>query len=276
MILQIDQGCPYNRCTFCGMYRGVPYRRSSVDQVRTLILQESQRYPRATRIFLADGDVMRRPFEELRAILFFLNEQFSRLARIGAYAGGGSIAAKSVEQLRFLRSLKLHTLYMGLESGDEEVLRRCNKGETAAHMVDAGIMAQECGLRMSVMILLGLGGSDYSREHAVGTANALNRMQPRLLSALRVIPVESTELYEDVARGRFHQLSEYDVVRELRGMLANLELNSTVFRSNHGSNVVSLEGRLPRDKDRFLSELDRLIESTTLDRESPGRTPLWL
>jgi radical SAM superfamily enzyme YgiQ (UPF0313 family) len=276
LILQIDQGCPYNRCTFCGMYRGVPYQRRSIDEVRTLILRESRRHPGAARIFLADGDVMRRPFDDLHTILVLLNEQFPRLARISMYAGGGSIAAKTVEQLRILRSLKLHTLYMGLESGDEDILRRCAKGETAAQMVEAGSMAQACGLRMSVMILLGLGGTDYSGEHAVGTAKALNRMQPRLLSALRVVPVEGTELYEDVARDRFHQLSEDEVVRELRGSLGGLELRSTVFRSNHGSNVVSLEGRLPRDKDRLMRGLDRLIESGTLDRESPGRMPRWL
>ncbi len=276
LILQIDQGCPYNRCTFCGMYRGVPYQRHSMDEVRTLILRESQRHPGAARIFLADGDVMRRPYEELQAILALLNEQFPRLARISMYAGGGSIMAKSVEQLCAMKSLKLHTLYMGLESGDEGILQRCVKGETAAQMVDAGIRAQECGLRMSVMILLGLGGTEYSGEHAVGTARALNRMQPRLLSALRVIPVESTELYDDVASGRFHQLSEDEVVRELRGILGGLELQSTVLRSNHGSNVVALEGRLPRDKDRLMRGLDGLIESGTLDRESPGRMPRWL
>ena len=276
LILQVDQGCPYNRCTFCGMYRGLPYRRLSLDEVRHLITEESRHFPETQRIFLADGDVIRRPFDELRAILDTLNEHFPRLARTSLYANGSSIGAKSEHQLRTLRSLKLHTLYMGLESGDEDVLMRCRKGETAAQMVNAGIKAQDCGLRISVMVLLGLGGADRTTDHAEHTAEALNRMQPRLLSALRVIPVKGTELYDDALNGRFRQLTEYQAVQELRNLVGGLDLNSTVFRANHSSNVVPLEGRFPRNKERLLAEMDTLLTSGTLDKRSPGATPLWL
>lgn len=276
LILQVDQGCPYNRCTFCGMYRGLPYRRLSLDEVQDLVADESRHCPEAQRIFLADGDVMRRPFDELRAIMGMLNERFPRLARTGLYANGSSIGAKSEHQLRTLRSLKLHTLYMGLESGDEDVLRRCRKGETAAQMVNAGIKAQDCGLRMSVMVLLGLGGADRATHHAEHTAEALNRMRPRLLSALRVIPVKGTELYDDALNGRFRQLTEYQVVQELRNIVGGLDLNGTVFRANHSSNVVPLEGRFPRDRERLLAEMDSLLTSGTLDEQSPGAMPLWL
>ena len=261
LILQVDQGCPHNRCTFCGMYRGLPYRRLPIGEFRALMLREARDCPDARRIFLADGDVMRRPFDELQAILTMLNERFPRLARVGLYANGSSIAAKTEEQLRSLRSLKLHTLYMGLESGDEEVLKRCRKGETAPQMVDAGMRAQAAGLRMSVMVLIGLGGADRRREHVAHTAEAINRMQPRLLSALRAIPIAGTELHDDAVSGRFRQLTEYEAVRELRDLIDRLVLKSTVFRANHSSNVVPLEGRLPRDKDRLLDEMDALLAS---------------
>ena len=276
LILQIDQGCPHNYCTFCGMYRGLQYRSLAVAEVHTLITKESRRHPEARRVFLADGDVMRRPFDELREILGMLNESLPGLARVNLYANGSSIAAKSQEELRALRSLKLHTLYMGLESGDEDILKRCRKGETAAQMVQAGTTAQAAGLRMSVMILLGLGGVDHSREHAELTAQALNRMRPRLLSALRVIPVPGTELYDEVADASFRQLTEYEVVRELRNLINRLELASTVFRANHSSNVVPLEGRLPRDRQRLLAELDELLAANALNRKSPAPMPLWL
>ena len=258
------------------MYRGLPYRKLSIGAVRKLVALEIPRYSDAHRIFLADGDVMLRPFDELREILLTLNESFPRLARISLYANGSSINTKTDEQLRVLRSLKLHTLYMGLESGDEQLLKRCRKGETAAEMVRASVAAQAAGLRISVMILLGLGGVDGSAEHAEATAAALNRMQPRLLSALRAIPIAGTELHCDEADGRFCQLTEWEIVRELRDIIQHLEIESTVFRANHGSNVVPLEGRLPRDKERLLLELDALLASNTLDRQSPGPMPMWL
>jgi radical SAM superfamily enzyme YgiQ (UPF0313 family) len=247
-----------------------------LSEIRNLVEQESQCNPNTRRIFLADGDVMRQPFNNLVEILTLLNQHFPRLARVSLYASGSAIASKSAEQLRILHSLKLHTLYMGLESGDDQILKNCKKGETATKMVEAGLKAQESGLRMSVMILLGLGGSDNTQEHAINTAKALNLMQPRLLSALRVIPVKSTELYDDVAAGRFKMLSEHGVVKELRNIIGDLDMQSTVFRANHGSNVIPLEGRLPRDKERLLAELDTLIDSERLDKYSPGSMPRWL
>jgi len=276
LILQVDQGCPHNHCTFCGMYRGVPYRQIPMEAVRRLVDEEARHDPGEQRVFLADGDVMRRPFDQLNSILHTLNEFFPRLARVSLYANGSSIAAKSIAQLRALRALKMHTLYMGLESADDTVLRRCRKAETGEQMVRAGTDAQEAGLRISVMVLLGLGGADGSAGHVAHTAEALNRMQPRLLSALRVIPAPGTELYADVAAGAFRQLTEWQAVQELREMIARLDLRSTVFRANHTSNVVPLEGRLPRDRPRLLAHLDGLLNSGVLDRESPGPTPLWL
>ena len=276
LILQVDRGCPYNRCTFCGMYRDVPYRRGSMDEIRRMLRREARRAPGTRRVFLADGDVMRRPFDDLQAILSLLNEHLPRLTRVSLYANGSSIAAKSGHELRALRDLRLHTLYLGLESGDEEILRRCRKGETAAEMIDAGRRAQAAGLRLSVMVLLGLGGAEGSRAHARQTAEALNRMQPRLLSALRVIPIPGTELSAEAQTGRFRMLTEQEVVRELREMVLGLDLQGTVFRANHASNSVPVEARLPRDRERLLAELDALLASGRLDAETPGPLPLWL
>lgn len=276
LILQVDQGCPCNRCTFCGMYRGLVYRRRSLDEVRALVLREARRAPNTHRVFLADGDVMRRPCGELQAILTTLGGHLPRLTRVNLYANGSSIAAKPEQELRALRALRLYTLYMGLESGDEAILKRCRKGETAEQMVSAAVTAQAAGLRMSVMVLLGLGGANHSAEHVAHTADALNRMQPRLLSALRVIPVPGTELYDEAAAGSFRQLTEHQAVRELRELIVKLDLAGTVFRANHNSNVIPLEARLPHDKQRLVDELDALLASGDLDRRSPGPRPVWL
>jgi len=276
LILQVDVGCPHNRCTFCGMYHDMRYRKMPLEEVESIIDEATRRRPSARRVFLADGDVMRRPFGELQQILTLLADRLPRLSRVNLYANGSSIIAKSDEELRALRSLKLHTLYMGLESGDEAVLAACRKGETAATMVEAGIRARAAGLRMSVMVLLGLGGADGSERHALETAAALNRMQPRLLSALRVTPVPGTKLYTDVESGAFCLPTEHGVVQELRYLIAALELESTVFRPNHTSNVIPVEARLPKDKEALLLQLDRLLDSDTLDRDSPGSMSLWL
>jgi len=276
LILQVDQGCPHNRCSFCAMYRELPYRRLSIAEIGSLVEEEARYNADAGRIFLADGDVMRRPFDELLEILKLLNTRFPHLARVGLYANGSSICDKSEEQLRRLHGFKLHTLYMGLESGDESLLKRCHKGETALGMVEAGVKAQAAGLRMSVMVLLGLGGADGSLTHAERTAAAVNLMQPRLLSVLRVIPIPGTELFEQADSGEFRELTEWATVKELRDLIARLDLNSTVFRANHSSNVAVIEGRLPHDKERLLVQLDRLLASDALDRMSAGPMPLGL
>lgn len=276
LILQINQGCPYNRCAFCGMYKDVPYRRLGIDEILRLLKDECAKDPDTNRVFLADGDVMRLPSDELKTILYELNSALPRLARVNTYATGSAILAKSVDDLRQLRSLKLNTLYLGLESGDDETLQLMQKGETAEQMTDACIRAQECGLKMSVMVLLGLGGRLHSARHADATAEALNRIQPRLLSALRVIPVPGTKLYRDLKEGRFEMLSEHAAVDELRRLLQSLELKNTVFRADHSSNIFPVEARLPRDKESVIATLDQLLTGHQLNKHSPGPMPMWL
>lgn len=276
LIIRIADGCPWNQCTFCGMYKGVTARLRSLEEIEHAIDAARKNYPSARRVFLADGDMMAFPFDQMLAILGMLNDRFPRLARVNMYANGHSILQKTGNELRTLRRLRLNTLYMGLESGHDEILRRVKKRETAQEMVDAGRCAQDAGLKMSVMVLTGLGGQARSREHASATADALNRMQPRLLSALRVIPVPGTELHNEEQSGTFRQLTEYQALEELKAMIEGLQLESTVFRANHSSNILPLEGRFPKDKDRLLDELDTLLASGTLDSHSPGPPPISL
>lgn len=275
LILQIDEGCPYNRCTFCAMYSGVRYKRLSIDEIRRRIVKAESRYP-AKRIFLADGDVMRRPYQELHDILELLDEYIPDAARINTYATGSGIIAKNESELTTLRRMKLHTLYMGLESGDEETLKAVQKGETAETMIEAVNRAQSAGMHLSIMVLLGLAGTDGTRKHALKTAGALNRMQPRLLSFLRVVPIPGSEFYQQIDSGKVTQLSELGVVQELRNIVAGLNLNRTVVRANHSSNIIPVEARLPRDKQNLLAELDAIIRSGTLDPINPGPMPMSL
>ncbi len=269
LIIRVADGCPWNGCTFCGMYKGVKYTFQGLEKAEREFSKHWKSWPDARRIFLADGDVMHLDFQTLETMLVSLNDKFSRLARIGVYANGASILAKTDDELRRLKELKLNTLYMGLESGDEQTLTEVNKQETAEAMIEASQRAQAAGLRMSVMVLIGLAGKLRSLEHARKTASVLNQMQPRLLSALRLVTTPNTPLYKN----GFEMVTEFEAVTETREMIAHLELEATVFRADHSSNIVPLEARLPKDKGRLLNQLDALLASGQLDRQSPGRLP---
>ena len=279
LIIRAAVGCPWNRCDFCGMYKGVKYRYLGLEKIEADILShcrgggaDEETRPGTGRIFLADGDVMFLEFDDLEKILLMLNKNCQRFARVSLYANGASILAKTDDQLRRLRELKLHTLYMGLESGHDLTLRKVSKREKSDEMIQAGVRAQAAGLRMSVMVLIGLAGRENSLQHARATAEALNRMQPRLLSALRLIVTPNTPL----AVNGFEMLTEYEAVAETREMIDGLELKQTVFRADHSSNIIPLEARLPRDKKRLLAELDALLSSGKLDKKTPGTLPRLL
>ena len=253
------------------MYKTVRYSQRDPDEVLAGFAKAAKKYPSTRRIFLADGDVMFLDFEYLKSMLQDLNQLFPRLTRVNVYANGSSILKKTSDQLLELRQLKLHTLYLGLESGDEEVLKQVNKGETAADMVEAVRISQNAGLRCSVMVLLGLAGQDGTDKHAEKTSEILNQMQPRLLSALRFIEVTDGLMFDG-----YKPLTESQAVCELRKIIAGLELQSTVFRANHTSNPVPLEGRFPKDQASLVQLLDYQINSGTLDKTGPGRVPMWL
>ena len=271
LIFQVAFGCPHNTCRFCGMYKTVKYRLRPESEVLAEIAGEGVRHPETTRVFLADGDVMALPFDRLKTYLEALRAAFPRLCRVNVYANGSSILGKSATQLETLRKLKLHTLYMGLESGSQEVLDLFGKTERADEMISAVVTAQKLGFRCSVMILIGLGGQALREEHIRQTAFALNCMQPALLSALRFIPVPGLVLPD-----RYAPVTEFQAVEELRAILSLLDLNRTVFRANHTSNPIPLAGRFPHDKASLCRELSFQLASGCLDEYGPGTVPLFL
>ncbi len=271
LIFQVAYGCPHNKCRFCGMYKGTRHVVRDEQSVLKEFEKVARRRPQTRRIFLADGDVMFLPFDNLKTMLVKLNEVFPQLTRVNVYANGSSIMNKTEAELKELRDLKLHTLYLGLESGDQRLLEMVHKDENAIGMVMAVDRAQSIGMTCSVMILLGLGGVHFSNIHANLTADILNQMQPRLLSALRFVEFPGVRMFEG-----YKTISEYGAVQELRRIIARLDLHKTVFRANHSSNPVPLAGRFPKDKLRLMAELDELLNAGTLDTEGPGALPFVL
>ncbi|MFP4472506.1 MAG: radical SAM protein [Candidatus Omnitrophota bacterium] len=259
-LLQVTSGCSSNNCTFCGAYLNKPFSIKDQEEILDDIRKGASRFPRTRRVCLLDGDALVMKNDRLVPILKELCAAFPRLARISAYANGYNISRRSGEELHALYDHKLRLIYMGLESGNQQVLDRCRKRSTADEMVEAVQRCARSGIKSSVIILLGLGGRENSSQHVRDTAAALNRMQPRYLSFLSLMSIPGTILHEQIARGEFTELKPGELLREAHDMIAGLQLRATIFRSNHASNYLPLAGRLPHDKERLLASLCSALE----------------
>lgn len=261
IILQATTGCPHNSCTFCGAYLETPFAIRSPEEfdahARWVASNEGTA---GTRMFLADGDTMILPAEKILAFIASAQQVFPQARRFALYAGAKGILAKSPAELRQLKDAGVNTLYLGLESGSDDLLQARGKAVSARDMIDAVIKAQEAGLRVSVMVLLGLGGPECSEIHARATAQALNEMQPRLLSVLTLMLIPGTPLWVKARYGTFTPLTPVQALKELHLLVSNLELKRTVFTANHASTHLPLEGALPRDKGRLLAELQAALD----------------
>ena len=264
-ILQATIGCSWNQCTFCEMYTAPQqqYRMRPLDEIESdLRFVANARVP-VTRVFLADGDALNLPTKRLRAILELIREHLPGVKRVGSYCLPRNVRNKEVEELSELRELGLRTLYVGCESGDDEVLRRVGKGETLETSVAALTKLKAAGLRTSVMILHGLGGTALSEQHARNSAALIKAAPPTYLSTLVVSFPRGEEKvaagFADLPEG-FEPLTDVEVVDEMHAFMSELELPpdaKTIFRSNHASNYLNLEGNLPRDRPRLLAELEQ-------------------
>lgn len=260
LILQATIGCSYNECAFCGMYRDKRFRVRKLEELRAEIAWAAEHAAEEVRkVFLADGDALVAKHSYLAALLGELRAAFPRLQRVSCYASPQALQLRSVEEMSALRELGLTLYYLGIESGDDAVLARLVKGVDSAEMIRVARKAEEAGVKLSTMILLGAGGRARSREHAQASARVVNAIQPRFVSTLVMTPVEDTPLWEQAARGEVDELDPIELAAELREFVAGLELEGSVFRSNHASNYLALSGSLPKDKAALLAGLDAVL-----------------
>ncbi len=259
-ILQITHGCAHNRCTFCGTYLDKPFRARPVEEVLEDIAMAGEEMPDTRRVFLADGNGLVLNTRRLVTVLDALASALPLLARVGIYANARDILNKSEADLALLRQKKLGIIYLGLESGSDEVLRRVGKGATAAEMIEAVQKAQTAGIKVSVIALLGLGGAELSAEHAEQTGRVVSAMDPRYLSLLTLMLVPGSELHRQWKSGEFQPMEPENLLGELRGILVHLDgLSRCIFRTNHASNYLPLAGTLSRDKTRLLEAVDQAL-----------------
>jgi radical SAM superfamily enzyme YgiQ (UPF0313 family) len=259
-ILQVTYGCSHNRCAFCGTYADKPFRARPIEEVLEDIALAQSQIPDTRRVFLADGNALVLDTERLVTILDAMASAFPKLRRIGIYASARDILGKTDVDLALLQQRKVEIVYLGLESGSDEVLRRVNKGITAAEMVEAVRKLKHAGIRASVIALLGLGGTEFSRQHAEETGRVVSAMDPEYLSMLTLMLVPGTELHRQWQSGEFELPEPAGLLQELRQVIESCEsLSRCIFRTNHASNYLPLAGTLSRDKARLLTAIDEAL-----------------
>lgn len=270
ILLQVTVGCSHNKCSFCGTYKAKRFRIKEDRIILSDILFASKHMKQQDRVFLMDGDVLIIPQKRLMWILEKIREHLPWVKRVGAYANAKSIRMKSIEELIELRENGLGILYLGVETGDEELLKKINKGTSAQNLIKMGRKAIEAGFKLSVTVLLGIGGREKSLQHAKATGELLSAMDPNYVGALTVMLIPGTPLYEDFSKGIFELPTEREMLLELREMIANTNLSRGLFFSNHASNYLPVKARLPKGKQQALDMIDAALDGQI------GLRPEWM
>ncbi len=259
-ILQCTIGCTHNRCTFCAMYKDKKYRVRSLEEIKADIRMAKLYYGDVEKVFLADGDAIAMETSALLEILEMLYQSFPSLRHVGVYASPDVVLKKDMSELTALKAAGLTIAYLGVETGDEELLKDIRKGVTYDEMVEAGLRLRQAGIQLSVTVLLGLAGrTPKAVEHAKNTAKILNDTNPEYIGALTLMVVPRTELFRRMERGEFELPGPFEILDEMRIMIENLEVEGSEFRSNHASNYLPIKGRLPDDKQAILDLINDII-----------------
>lgn len=271
-LLQVTMGCTHNKCTFCTMYKEKTFKIRPLAEVLEDIDMAKDYYGDIERVFLCDGDAIILKTDDMAKILEKLYQTFPSLNKVTVYAGPRSTLTKSVEELTMLKNLGLSRAYLGVESGSDAVLKQVCKGVTAAEMLQAGQNLVAAGIDLWAIVIMGLvgQGGDWE-EHILSTADMINKMKPRHLSAMTFAPAKGTPMGEDVKNGKFIVCTPDEILAENRLLVEKLQVDPLHFTSNHASNYIPLKGGLPEDREKFLSIIDQGLEGkirlrTTLNR----------
>ncbi len=272
LILQVSLGCAWNKCAFCEMYSDKQFRVRPEEDVFAEIDSLASQSDQIRKVFLADGNAMVLSFDKLSRLLDKLNATFPKLNRVSAYAIPRDIESKTNEELEILVSKGLKLLYVGIESGDDELLQAIEKGENFESTSKALKKARKAGIKLSVMILNGLGGQNYSKQHALNSAKVVNEIQPEFLSTLVLSYPYGEAHFKQKFKGEFIPLNTIELIAEMKVFMETLELENTVFRSDHASNYLILKGNLNRDKEELLSRINGVLD----DPANAKLRPEWM
>ncbi|MDD5932209.1 MAG: radical SAM protein [Oscillospiraceae bacterium] len=260
LIVQVTVGCSHNKCAFCNMYKAKQFSITPIAQVMEDLRWARSKYDRIERIFLADGDALILPTEHLLGILDFIREEIPECERVATYASPRSILGKTPEDLKKLRQAGLSMAYLGLETGNEALLQKINKGVTVAQQIECGRKLKEAGMTLSVTAINGLSGSNGDWEaHAVDTAHALNTMRPDFIALLTLRIYTGTPMAQWIQEGSLVMPQPMELIRETRLFLSEIDCPGAVFRSNHASNYLVLKGTLNQDREALIAQCDAAL-----------------
>jgi radical SAM superfamily enzyme YgiQ (UPF0313 family) len=273
LLLPVTIGCSHNKCTFCSTYPGVKFRIRHLEDIKQDIDEVTQNYSWSVRrVFLEEGDALIAPQHILVGVLKYLGEKFPYLKRIGTYATPQSALIKSVDELKELNRLGLKIAYMGVETGDEELLKKINKGVNYDQIVAAGRKLKQAGITLSVTVILGLGGIEGSQNHALKTAKILSDIDPDFAGTLTILLVPGTPLHKDWEEGRFSLISPFQSLEELKLIIQNSNFTNCFFTANHASNYLPIKARLPQQKAETLKLIEEVLASRDMSRLRPDFT----
>jgi radical SAM superfamily enzyme YgiQ (UPF0313 family) len=268
LLLQVTVGCSHNKCTFCGTYRQKKFKIKPLEIIKKDLL-EARGYKGVEKVFLCDGDALIIPQPRLEEIIGLINENLPNIERISTYANAKSILRKSFDDLRKLRSMGLKMIYLGVETGNPQLLEKIHKGVTYEQMVEAGRRVKEAGILLSVTVLLGVGGIEKSVEHALDTAKILTDIDPDYVGALTLMLIPDTPLYEEYKTGKFVMPDTFGYIKELYLIIANANFTNCYFTSNHASNYLPIRAFLPRQKEKILKMISAVIEEKDSSKIRP-------
>jgi len=259
LILQVTVGCSYNRCTFCGAYQGKAFRIKSFEEVKEDIDEVSSYKAIIPRVFLADGDALILPQEDMIRILSYLMARLKGLERVGIYANAKDILEKDVDALKELQKLRVGIIYLGLESGNRDVLKRIKKNATVEQLVSASRRVKEAGILLSVTVILGIGGVQYSQAHAEDTGKVLSEMDPDFVGALSLMVVPGTPIEKEIETGKIVLPTPFGMIEELERMIEHANFTRCFFASNHASNYLPLRVRMPEEREAALKRIREVL-----------------
>ena len=269
LIIQVTIGCSHNKCTFCHMYTEKQFRIRKKEEIMQDLDECREMYgPWVRRVFFADGDALIVPTETLLELLDYVHKNFPGAERVTSYGTAHDVLRKSEEELKALAAAGLQMVYLGAESGDDEILKHIQKGETAAEIIEAGQKLKRCGIMTSVTLISGLGGRAGIRTHAVKSAELISAMNPEYASILTLHLTPESPMAQEIARGEMELITPDEIVEETELFLQHVNSPGTVFRTNHASNYVALGGTFNEDIPRLLKQLADAKEKQRYRMES--------